>query len=62
MSTLSTRKTFFAKLIGLLAVSVGGTRLVAREASPAGDAAGPAKSTFALRPEQRAVSRRDSRA
>jgi len=62
VSTLSTRKTFFAKLIGLLAVSVGGSRLVAREALSAGEAPAPAKSAFALRPEQRAVSRRDGQA
>lgn len=62
MSTLSTRKTFFAKLVGLLAVSMGGSRLSAREAGEAVVPAPSVKPALAVRPEHRAVSRRDGQA
>ena len=61
VSTLSTRKSFFAKLIVLMAVSVGGSRLAARESSATASA--PAgKPALSVRPEQRAVSRRHGQA
>jgi hypothetical protein len=61
VSTPPTRKTFFAKLIGLMAVSVGGSRLAARQFSATATA--PAdKSALTVRPEQRAVSRQTGQA
>lgn len=62
MSTLSTRKTFFAKLVGLLAVSVGGSRLGAQQESRAGAPEPSGKPALAVRREGRAVSRRDGQA
>lgn len=59
----SSRKEFFAKLLGVVAISSFFPRLFARSAvatvdSPAADSTGTPALPFAVRPDSRAVARR----